>query len=170
MKSIFKRSFYVALTLITLNGLASDSIAQPANNEDVAKHLQTLTQYEIDGSFILSQAIDNVKNKALKEKLTKMKVECERNIKDLAALTHEYGREAPIHSRDFKGFFMQGYAAMRGLVSDKGVMSALHTNSKLILNAFEEALNSDLPDHVKTRLQRIYNTKKSHLDYFASQM
>lgn len=139
------------------------------NVEDIAAILQSLTQYEIDGSFIVSQAVGSLRNTNLSDHLIKVREECEHNIEELANLIRQYGREAPEHSRDFKGFFMQGYVGMRGLISDKGVMSALQTNLRLITNAYEKALESNLPGEVKAKLRMLYGKVQGHLNYVASQ-
>jgi hypothetical protein len=107
------------------------------NVEEIAASFQSLAQYEIDGSFIISQAIASFRNVNLSTHLLKIREECKENIAELANLIRLYGREAPEHSRDFKGFFMQGYVGMRGLISDKGVMRALHTNTQIVANAYK---------------------------------
>jgi uncharacterized protein (TIGR02284 family) len=139
------------------------------NVEDIAATLQSLAQYEIDGSFIVSQAMASVRNTNISEHLSEIREECEKNIEELAELICQYGREVPEHSRDFKGFFMQGYTGMRGLVSDKGAMRALQTNIGLVTKAYEKALESDLPSEVKEKLQALYINVKDHLEYAASQ-
>ncbi len=139
--------------------------AQPASQnqkvqEETIKELQKLTQYEIDESFLISQCIDNVKEQTLKARLLTIKNECENNIVELAILVKQYGGEPPEYSKDFKGYFMNGYAAMRGAFTDQGVLKALHTNLKLILKPLESAINSELPTEAKEALKKIYENKK----------
>jgi uncharacterized protein (TIGR02284 family) len=140
------------------------------NKEEDIKLLQNLTQYEIDHSFLISQCIDNIRNQALKDKLLKMHEECKSNIQELSSLITKYGGEKLDYTKDFKGFFMQGYAAMRGLTSDQGAMSALHTNSKIILKSYESALNYALPTDIKQTVRKIYESKKSWLEYIESKI
>lgn len=138
--------------------------------ENTAKALQEITQAEIDASFLIRQAMDNVNNSVLREKLRQYEQQCEEHIKTLSILVQANGREAPSHSRDFKGFFMQGYAAMRGLVSDQGVMAALHTNLQRILKVYESHLNSiHFPEDVKSKVRKIYDEDKKILEYVATQ-
>jgi uncharacterized protein (TIGR02284 family) len=140
------------------------------NIEDTAKTLQELTQYEIDGSFIVSQAIDSINNNEIKSSLSTIKQECELNIKELASIINEFGEKAPEYSKDFKGYFMQGYTALRGMTSDQGVLKALHTNIQMLLKAFEKVLNSDIPDNIKSKIRRIYEIDRHHLQYVASRI
>jgi uncharacterized protein (TIGR02284 family) len=150
---------------------SQDNIIHNKNNkEEDIKLLKNLTQYEIDHSFLIRQCIDNIRNQALKDRLLKMREECGSNIQELSSLITKYGGEKLDYSKDFKGFFMQGYAAMRGLTSDQGAMSALHTNSKIILKSYESALNYALPEDIKQTVRKIYESKKSWLEYIESKI
>lgn len=138
--------------------------------EDTTKILQDLTHREIDASFLLGQAIENVKNGAIKGSLIEARDDCEKNRKNLADLLHRYGKEAPPHTKDFKGYFMQGYLAMRGWTSDQGLMRALHSNLQILIGAYDDALGKELPDDVKMKVAQIHEIAKDHLRYVASQM
>lgn len=135
------------------------------NQEETVKVLQKLTHYAIDGSFLISQCIDNLSTQTLKEKLQKIKGECDVNIKELSALLIKYGGNVPDYSKDFRGYFMSGYTAMRGAFTDQGTFNALHTNLKLILKAFESALSSSAPADAKEVIKKAYDrTKKAAQD------
>ena len=140
------------------------------NVEHIAKLLQDLSQREIDASFLLGQAIENVTNLTIRDSLIKAREDCEKNIKDLCELTHLYGKEAPKHTKDFKGYFMQGYLAMRGWTSDQGLMRALHSNLQMLIGAYEDALKRKLPENIREKAVQIHETAKDHLKYVASQM
>lgn len=140
------------------------------NVEDAGKLLQTLTQHEIDALFLFDQAIGNVKNKVIKDALSEARDECEKNIRNLSDMIHRYGKEAPEYTKDFKGYFMQGYLAMRGWTSDQGLMKALHSNLQLLLSAYEDALKKELPKDVKEIILQVYEIAKEHVKYVASQM
>lgn len=145
-------------------------VKNSASAENTAKVLQEIAQAEIDAAFLIRQAMENVNNSVLREKLRHYEQQCEEHIKTLGGLVQAHGREAPSHSRDFKGFFMQGYAAMRGLVSDQGVMTALHTNLQKILKIYESHLNSiHFPEDVKSKVKQIYDEDKKLLEYVATQ-
>ncbi len=164
--------FILAFLTLTLVSYSSSLQAQVVkeNKDEIVQTLRELAQYEIDGSFIIGQSIDKVNNRHIINELTKMREQSENYIKRLSDFIRQYGGDVPSHSRDFKGFFMQGYVAMRGIASDQGVMKALHTNLQMILRAFESALKAQLPKEVRQEIQKIYEQNKKHLDYVASQM
>src|SRR5690349_9095815 len=75
------------------NALTGQVYTQSQNEKkqpDVVKKLQELTQYEIDGSFLLSQCMENLKSQPLKSKLITMKSDSETMISDLAAFVTKY--------------------------------------------------------------------------------
>lgn len=141
------------------------------NAQDILTMLQSLAQYEIDGSFIISQAMGSLTDTHVIERLSQIRETCEQNISELGELIRQYGKDAPEHSRDFKGFFMQGYVGMRGLISDKGVMKALQANLQIVEKAYEKALDTDdLPGDIRDKLQGLLQKVSSHLQYVASHL
>jgi len=152
------------------SGSPSVSTDEALNTAPVVKTLQKLMQYEIDHSYLLSQCIDNLKNQNSKNNIVKMKEECDVNIKDLSSFINKYNGEIPAYEKDFKGFFMEGYAAMRGILTDHGALKALHTNQKIILNAFESAINSNLPEDILGKIKEIIERKKVNLKLIESQI
>jgi uncharacterized protein (TIGR02284 family) len=149
------------------NTLSAQSYTQDQSQKkpsEVVKKLQELTQYEIDGSFLLSQCIDNLKSQDLKTKLLPMKNDCETMISDLAAFVTKYGGTVPEYSKDFKGYFMNGYTAVRGAITDKGTLNALHTNLDFILKAFKKAANkNEFPSDVNDALKKMIEKKERSL-------
>ena len=136
-------------------------------NKELVKILEDVAQYVIDGTFIIAQGIACLRDSSLRDGLTKIKDKYEEGVEKLSDLIVNYGGKAPEHTRDFKGFFMQGYTGMRGLISDQGVMKALATNTKMFVTAFETALkNVNISDEIQTVLQDMLDEAKQHLDYF----
>lgn len=134
--------------------------------KDINKSLQDLTQYEIDGSALISQCIENLdKNSGtLKGKLQTIKNEYDKNIADMTALVKKFGAAIPDYNKDFKGYFMSGYAAMRGAFSDKGALIALHSNLNRIQSAFQKALDSSLPSDAKDVIKKVNDNQKKAIE------
>ena len=130
------------------------------------KTLESLAQYEIDAAFIIAQAISCISDKETRDKLSEIREEYEDNIKVITDILTAHGAEEPEHTRDFKGFFMQGYTGMRGLLSDQGTMRALSTNTQILINALENALKEEMEDNIKENLEKILQNTQLHLAYF----
>jgi uncharacterized protein (TIGR02284 family) len=154
---------------------AADNKAKPEKKEsrmdanEVAKTLGSLCQYTIDESFLLSQTIEKIDNKGIGQKFVSFKDEAEGFIKELSDHIRKLGKEPPNYSRDFKGFLMQGWEAIRGLASDEGVLQALQTNIQRIIKAYEEALRLDLPGDAKAILLRISNATQKLNDHIVNE-
>ncbi|MCE3237442.1 MAG: hypothetical protein K0R24_423 [Gammaproteobacteria bacterium] len=140
------------------------------NESHIVDTIKPLVQYEIDSTFILAQAISCLSDKTLRDKLSEFREECENNIKTLSEILVDHGGEAPEHTRDFKGFFMQGYTGMRGLISDEGAMKALATNTRMLVDAFRDALKGEnMPLDVREKVKKVLNNAEEHLKYFESE-
>lgn len=139
------------------------------NKEDSINELKSLAHYEIDHSFLLTQAAHNLNDKEIAQKLSSFKEDVEGNIKTLSGMIEKLGGNPPEHSRDFKGFFMQGYAGLRGLTSDYGVLQAVDSNEKIILNTYEKALKQNFEGDANKDLQKIYDKNKEIAEYVKSQ-
>lgn len=144
-------------------------ISEDVNIQNTINILQSLAQCEIDTAALINQAIENVQGKTIQDTLMDIKNDCEKSITILASLIHRYGAEAPTYTKDFKGYFMQGYLAMRGWPSDQALMRALHTNLKLLIGTYEDALAKDLPNNIREQISQIYDKAKDRLKYIEKQ-
>lgn len=140
------------------------------SSKETTKLLQDLTQYEIDGAFLILQCKDNIKNHLIKAKLQSLQDQFENDIKDLSIMIKKYEGIIPDYSKDFKGYFMNGYAAMRGIFTDKGAIKALHTNLSLIQKAFESAVASTLPSDAKESVRKVYEDNHKALQAIKLEM
>lgn len=143
------------------------------HENDIIKKLKTLSQWEIDCIFVFEHAAENLNNDKIRQEIFSMKRKAEDNIRRINKLfilsvdkliKEKYGKESPRYTKDFKGFFMQGYAAVRGLTGDKGVLEALDTNLKMVFNAFESSLKMNFPEEIRNVLKEIYEQKKEWLE------
>ncbi|MDB6096309.1 MAG: hypothetical protein JWM09_587 [Francisellaceae bacterium] len=163
-------TLFIAMLILMGASYSANKPNKPLNVDDTAKELIHLAQWEIDNAYILSHASLNLENEQLRDKILAIRQDCEQNIHQLRELIHKAGREAPPYSRDFKGFFMQGYTTMRGLLSDKGLLAALHTNMQLSTNAFGNACKLHLPEEIKEIVKRIYENKQKQSNEILSML
>jgi hypothetical protein len=140
------------------------------SSEETKKLLQDLTQYEIDGAFLILQCKDNINNQLIKSKLQPLQTQFEKDIRELSNMVKKYDGVVPDYTKDFKGYFMNGYAAMRGIFTDKGAIKALHTNLGLIQKSFESALTSTLPSDAKESVRKVYEDNQKALEAIKVEM
>lgn len=176
---LIKKTGFLATPLVFWGFISTEAAQRPEpvslpsttqQQDETVKSLQKLAQYEIDESFLFRQSIGNITSPALKEKLIALQATCEKDLQELSALVKKHGGAISEYSQDFKGYFMNGYAAMRGAFTDQGVLKALHTNLKLVQKAFESALDSTLPSDVKESIRKISNNKKKAIQDLEAQI
>jgi uncharacterized protein (TIGR02284 family) len=179
-------SYAVSIALMLALSISGISIVHAANhskdpvekraevvamhNDRIIKELNSLAQYEIDKSFMLNEAIESVNDPEIKKKLLSFKENAEKNISKLLSHVKELGGKPVSYSKDFKGYFMQGYVTIRGITSDVGVLRALHTNEKLVLSAYEKALKLNFPKDIAATIQDIYNENEELNRYLTEQI
>lgn len=139
------------------------------NNEETIKQLKFLAHYEIDHYFLLEYATHHIEDKLIKQQLNAFKKDVKNNIKKLSFMIRALGEEPPENTRDFKGFFMEGYSAIRGMFGDYGVLKATKNNEKLILNAYHEVMKKPIHDCIKIELQEIYDKNITIYGYVKQQ-
>ncbi|MDB6096529.1 MAG: hypothetical protein JWM09_807 [Francisellaceae bacterium] len=163
MKLIALKSYSLILMLasILIANPLNASIKEPTlNAEETAHQLIHLVQWEIDNKLLLEQAFLLLKNEKYKKKIEDIDPLVDKNIQILTQTAEEYIKEVPRYSKDFKGVFMEGYIAMRGLPSDKEIWKALHTNIELSLKAVEKVRKLNLPEKAREAIEKVYQNKK----------
>jgi hypothetical protein len=141
--------------------------APQLSQKETAKELERLTQYVIDSSFLFSQAHDSLNDQTIREQILSFQQDAEKEITSLSGLIGVYKGKVPTYGRDFKGFFMTGYSAIRGVTSDEGVLRALDTNLQRIIDAFDKSLEKTLPNDVRSAVTSVRGQLKSSADYVA---
>ena len=69
-------------------------------------------------------------------------------------------------SRDFKGFLIEGFTALRSVTGTEGALKAMQGNEKLTNKRYEDALNIvGLPEDVLDIIRRNREDERGHLEY-----
>lgn len=127
--------------------------------------LMSISQLDIDDAHAYELAISNLEDEDVKVKFRRFKADHERHIVEVNALIKEFGGTAPEYSRDFKGFLISGYTALRSMMGTKGALEAMHTNEKMTVHMYEEALKKDLDPITRGLLIRNLEDEKEHLSF-----
>ncbi len=135
------------------------------NRDEILDNLQKLVQLDVDATHAYDQAIKNVKEQPIKDKLIQFQADHRRHIDLLSAKVLELGGTPPELISDFKGFIITGFTALRSLTGTKGALEAMETNERLTTSKYEEACKKDFPVDISTILQSNLSDEQRHLSF-----
>lgn len=139
------------------------------DKEKMIDCLTNLAQLDIDAFFAYEQALKNIDQQDIYDKIDKFRQDHQRHINDLGKLINEYGGTPPTQSKDFKGYLIEGMTMIRSLTGVNGALSAMETNEELTNKRYKEALDAadkgNFPAAVKDLIERNYGDEKRHLQY-----
>ncbi len=135
------------------------------DDREIASRLKRLAQLDIDAVHAYGQAIKHIDMPDVREHCTRFQGEHERHVTDLSGIIRRLGEEPPEFSRDFKGFLLQGFTAIRGLTGTEGALKALKTGEEMTNKKYSEALSWEMPLDIVSFIQRNYEDEQRHLHY-----
>ncbi|MBH1989872.1 MAG: DUF2383 domain-containing protein [Alphaproteobacteria bacterium] len=127
--------------------------------------LISIAQLDIDDAHAYDQAISNLGDEEIKAKFTLFKSDHERHILELSKLIKELEGKPPEYSRDFKGYLISGYTAVRSMMGTKGALEAMQTNEKMTVKRYEEALQNNLNPMARELLTKNLQEERLHLKF-----
>lgn len=135
------------------------------NRDDILDNLKKLIQLDVDATHAYDQAIKNVKEQVVKDKLIQFQSDHRKHVDLLSAKVLELGGTPPELSSDFKGFMITGFTALRSLTGTKGALEAMETNERLTTSSYEEASKLAYPVDVLAIVRSNYADEQRHLSY-----
>jgi rubrerythrin len=128
--------------------------------------LKSLVQLDIDAVGAYSQAIEHIENTHISENLNKFMRDHQQHIDNLSNILRVNGEEAPEMSRDFKGFFIEGFTSLRSVTGDEGALKAMRTNEQLTNKKYKEAIDElSLDTDIIATVEGNYRDEQEHLSY-----
>ncbi|MEW5852647.1 MAG: ferritin-like domain-containing protein [Myxococcota bacterium] len=127
--------------------------------------LEALVHLEIDAFHAYGQALKFVEVPPVREKLHRLQGEHERNATHLSEIITKLGGKPPPFSRDFKGFLLEGFTAIRSVTGTEGALQALRMNERLVGMMYERAMAMDLPKDVYDAVKHAQEDERKHLKY-----
>jgi uncharacterized protein (TIGR02284 family) len=135
------------------------------NRDDILDNLEKLIQLDVDATHAYDQAIKNVNEQVIKDKLIQFQADHRKHIDLLSAKVLELGGTPPELTSDFKGFIISGFTALRSLTGTKGALEAMETNEKLTTSRYEEASKKDFPVDILSIIQSNFADEQRHLSF-----
>jgi rubrerythrin len=133
--------------------------------DEILNQLEKLIQLDVDATHAYDQAIKNVDEQVIKDKLLLFQGDHRRHIDLLSAKVLELGGTPPELSSDFKGFFISGFTALRSLTGTKGALEAMETNEKLTTSKYQDAAKLVWPTDISSLIQSNLADEQRHLSF-----
>ncbi|GFO53441.1 hypothetical protein GMSM_04480 [Geomonas sp. Red276] len=133
--------------------------------DDILNQLEKLIHLDVDATHAYDQAIKNVNEQVIKDKLIQFQADHRKHIDLLSAKVLELGGTPPELSSDFKGFIISGFTALRSLTGTKGALEAMETNERLTTSKYDEACKLDFPVDIRTIVEQNYADEQRHLAF-----
>jgi rubrerythrin len=133
--------------------------------DEILSQIEKLIQLDVDATHAYDQAIKNVDDQAIKDKLILFQGDHRRHIDLLSAKVLELGGTPPELTSDFKGFFISGFTALRSLTGTKGALEAMETNEKLTTSKYQDSSQLVWPTDISSIIQSNLADEQRHLSF-----
>lgn len=135
------------------------------DTQEMVKKINSLVQLDIDAIHAYQQAIEKIDVDSVKTQLKQFESDHQRHVSELSQVVRRLGGQPPEFQRDFKGFLIQGFTAMRSVTGTEGALKAMKTNENITNRNYDDALSWDLPNDVKDVIRRNREDERRHLQY-----
>ena len=103
-------------------------------------------------------------------RLTEFRDNHRQHISVLSDQIRALGGKAPKLSRDFKGYVIEAFTALRTVTGMKGALKALKTTEEITNRYYGQVVSKDVPPDLKEILRKHFSDEKIHLDYINSNL
>lgn len=134
-------------------------------DKDVIDKLNNLIQLDIDAAHAYGQALSQVQEPELKQRLTSFQEDHQRHITDLSQEVRRLGGSPADYSKDFKGYLIEGFTALRSVTGTDGALNAMEQNEVLTNQKYSDAVTWDLPLSIKAVIEKNAGDEEMHLQF-----
>lgn len=143
--------------------VSEEAITKSSQNERTISVLNNLIQVDIDTYHTYTQAIQALSSPHSIQTLNTFRNEHEQHIHTLSKIVRAKGGTPPEFSRDFKGYMISGYTAVKVKGGIHSVFQAMETNEALTVKYHNDALKVDLPSDIRSIIQAHLRAEERHL-------
>jgi uncharacterized protein (TIGR02284 family) len=130
--------------------------------EKQIEELNELIRIDRDALGAYTEAIDAVREPAVRDPLTRFREDHERHVSALSEVVRRLGGK-PAAGVDLKGMLRKTLTKVAGLVGAETVLKAMKSNEEAINQAYERRSTMDFPSEVRELVQRNYEDERRHL-------
>jgi uncharacterized protein (TIGR02284 family) len=132
---------------------------------EIVKKLGSLVKLDLDAIESYDQAIEKIKEDAIRTKLSEFRDDHQRHVNHLSETITKFGEDPPKRKPDLKGYLLEGFTALRSITGTEGALKAMKTNEELTNKKYDEARSLDLPPDQRDLVESHYKDEVRHLSY-----
>jgi len=140
------------------------------NTRELIKALSNLVQLDIDVIHAYDQAVKEIDDPIIRERLLAFQGDHRNHISGLTEQLRNLGAEPPEESIDFKGFVIEAFAAIRSFTGLKGALKSMKATEEITNRYYGEVVSWEAPDAIKNLLRMYFSEEKIHLDYISTNL
>jgi rubrerythrin len=140
-------------------------MAKVMEKQDIIDKMKSLAQLDIDAYHAYGQAIEEIEEAAIRERLLVFQQDHHNHYLNLSEKIIDFGAVAPEFSKDFKGYILEGFTAIRSMSGTKGALKAMQSNEQTTNKKYGEALEFETPAEIRNIFEMHYSDEKRHLAY-----
>jgi len=138
--------------------------------KELIETMSKLVQLDIDAVQAYEQAVKEVEDPVIRDRLLKFQEEHRNHIEGLTGQIVDLGGQAPDQSMDFKGYVIEAFTAVESFTGLKGALKAIKTTEEITNRYYGEVVSWEAPSAVKDLLRTYFSEEKIHLDYITSNL
>jgi uncharacterized protein (TIGR02284 family) len=135
--------------------------------KEILSLLESLAHVDIDAWHAYGQATERIEDALeIRRKLEIFREEHQRHVTELSGKIVALGGVPPEFSKDFKGYLIEGFTALRSVTGTQGALAAMRSNEQLTNRKYAKALDEKgLPSDIRDVLESCYADEQRHLQY-----
>jgi rubrerythrin len=118
---------------------------------------------DIDAAEAYNQALRKIDDTEVFQTISHFRNDHLRHIKELSAAVISLGGKPIEHKQDIKGYFIEGFTALRSITGMEGALKAMQGNERITTARYERALHMNFPPNLLALVQRNYADEARHL-------
>jgi uncharacterized protein (TIGR02284 family) len=140
------------------------------NDKNLIAALSNLVQLDIDAVHAYNQAIKEIDDPIMRDRLLKFQEDHRNHVSVLSKQITDLGGQPPEQSKDFKGYVIEAFAVIRSFTGMKGALNAVKLAEEITNRYYGEVVSWEAPSEVKEVLRKYFSEEKIHLDYIQSNL
>ena len=137
----------------------------------MVEQIKDLIKLDLDAVEIYHKCLQKIERSDLADRLSMFADEHQRHVDQLSAYMESIGETPPKRKKDMKGYFLEGFAAIRSMGGETGALKALESSEKLTNKTYSKAVNNEALDaEAKQIVMDNYQDEKKHFAFVQQEL